>query len=259
MWRVFFLHALGSSGREWSDVIGALGDRFDCIALDIPGFGGTSDIDLDIAALVDWFANEVAARPAQPWAVVGHSMGGKIATVAAARAQHGEAALADLRAIVLLAASPPAPEPMDEGRRQKMLRWIADGSIGTAEAATFVDANCATRLPDRLRTQAMEDVMRSGPVAWRAWLEKGSREDWRTAVGQIAVPTLVVAGDADGDLGEDAQRRLNLPHYPDARSEVVAGAAHLLPYEAANETASLIARHVTSALAGASSSVPHRS
>ena len=182
MSRVFFLHALGSSGREWSDVIGALGDRLDCIALDIPGFGGTPDIDLDVAAMVDWFANEVATRPARPWAVVGHSMGGKIATVVAARAQHGEAALADLRAIVLLAASPPAPEPMDEGRRQKMLGWIADGSIDTAEAATFVDANCATRLPDRLRTRAMRDVA-TGRAPRRDWPRGSAAADRSPAPG----------------------------------------------------------------------------
>lgn len=256
--RVFMLHALGSSAREWNDVVNSLGDRFECVALDIPGFGGSPDADLDMAGLVAWLAGEVAARPSQPWAVVGHSMGGKIATLAAARARDGDAAFAGLGAVVLLAASPPAPEPMNDARRQQMLDWIADGRIDSKEAATFVDDNCAARLPDCVREQAIADVMRAGPRAWRGWLEKGSREDWRDAVGRIAPPTLIVAGGEDGDLGEDAQRRLNLPHYSDARLEVVAGAAHLLPYEAAAETAALIARHILSAFPETSGPVLHQ-
>lgn len=252
------LHALGSSAREWNDVVNALGDGFECVALDLPGFGGSPDADHDMAGLIAWFADEVAARPSQPWAVVGHSMGGKIATLAAARARDGDAAFAGLGAVVLLAASPPAPEPMDDERRQKMLDWIADGRIGSKDAATFVDDNCAARLPDPVREQAIEDVTRAGPLAWRAWLEKASREDWRDAVGRIALPTLIVAGGEDGDLGEEAQRRLNLPHYPAARLEVVTGAAHLLPYEAAPETAALVARHLLSAFPATPVPVLHR-
>lgn len=246
--RVFLLHALGSSAREWDDIVEALGEGFECVALNIPGFGDTPDADLDLAGLLAWFAGEVSARPFQPWSVVGHSMGGKIATLAAARAGDGDAAFAGLSAVVLLAASPPAPKPMDDARRQQMLGWIADGRIDREEAAAFVDDNCAARLPDIVREKAIEDVMRAGPLAWRAWLERGSREDWRDSVGSISLPTLIVAGGEDGDLGEDAQRRLNLPHYPDARLEVLAGAAHLLPYEAASETAALIAGHIRSAL-----------
>ena len=247
--RVFLLHALGSSAQAWNEVIGTLGDRFDCVPLNIPGFGGSPDADLDVAGLVDWFAGEVAARPQQQWAVIGHSMGGKIATVAAAQSRDGNDAFAGLGAVVLLAASPPAPEPMAEDRRQRMLGWIADGAIGAKEAATFVDENRAASLPDAVRERAVEDVMRAGQLAWRAWLQKGSREDWRDTVGRIALPALIVAGGEDGDLGPEAQRRLNLPHYPHARLEVVAGAAHLLPYEAAAETAELIARHLSSAFA----------
>jgi pimeloyl-ACP methyl ester carboxylesterase len=249
--RLFFLHALGASAREWDGVIAALGEGHDCVPLDIPGFGGGADADLDVAGLIDWFGDEVARRQPQSWAVIGHSMGGKIATLAAARARDGDARFAGLAAVVLLAASPPAPEPMDEDRRRLMIDWFADGAIDGDEAARFVDDNSAARLPEPLRERAIADVRRSGRSAWIGWLERGSREDWREAAGHIAVPALIVAGGEDGDLGEDAQRRLNLPHYPAGAVKVIADAAHLLPYEKPDAVAAAIADHVSVAFARA--------
>ncbi|WP_277978977.1 alpha/beta hydrolase [Sphingomonas phyllosphaerae] len=251
MAQLYFLHALGASAREWEKVIAELSELGDCVALDLPGFGDSADADLDVAGLVDWFAARVSARQPQSWAVIGHSMGGKIATLAAARARDGDPDFAGLAAVVLLAASPPAPEPMAEERRAEMIGWFADGRISADEAATFVDANTAQRLPEPLRAQAIADVERSGRRAWTSWLERDCREDWQAAAGTLAVPALIVAGGEDGDLGEDAQRRLNLPHYRDARVEVVAGAAHLLPYEQPTAVAALIRDHVTPAFARA--------
>ncbi|MBW6527908.1 alpha/beta fold hydrolase [Sphingomonas sp. RHCKR7] len=247
MAQLYFLHALGASAREWDEVISELSEVGDCVALDLPGFGDSADADLDVAGLVDWFAQQVSARQPQSWAVIGHSMGGKIATLAAARARDGDPDFAGLAAVVLLAASPPAPEPMAEERRAEMVGWFDDGHVSADEAATFVDANAAIPLPESLRAQAIADVQRSGRRAWTGWLERGSREDWQTGAGTLSVPALIVAGGEDGDLDEAAQRRLNLPHYRDARVEVVAGAAHLLPYEQPATVAALIREHVVPA------------
>lgn len=242
---LYFLHALGSSGREWSAVIEFLDARFDCIALDIPGFGNAPALRRpDVAALVDWFTGEVARDRPDCWYVVGHSMGGKIATLAAARARDGMAGLAGLAGVVLVAASPPAPEPMDESRRQTMLSWFAAAGPTRQQAEQFVDDNCATALPTPPRDGAVDDVLRSSARAWNAWLTHGSRKDCAAQAGCIEVPALIVAGSEDGDLDEAAQRRWNLPHYRDARLAVVAQAAHLIPYEQPQALAALIAAHV---------------
>jgi hypothetical protein len=42
-------------------------------------------------------------------------------------------------------------------------------------------------------------------------------------------PALLLAGACEGDLGADAQRRLNLPHFANGRLDVVDGAAPLIP------------------------------
>lgn len=241
--QVFFLHALGASAGEWERVIARLGDRAECIALDIPGFGGTPAGECtDVTALVDWFCATVAARAPARWCVVGHSMGGKIATLAAARARDGAPGLAGLCGVVLVAASPPSPEPMDEDRRQQMLDWFADGPATREQAAQFVDNDCAHRLDDASRERAIADVRRSDPRAWRAWLRQGSREDVSGQAGQVALPALILAGAEDGDLDADAQRRLNLPHYPQAGEVVVvADAAHQIPREQPDALATRIA------------------
>ncbi|MEE5092069.1 alpha/beta fold hydrolase [Xanthomonas euvesicatoria] len=242
---LFFLHALGASRHEWSHVIAQLGSRFDCIALDIPGFGDAPALDhCNTNALVDWFSAEVIKRQPACWFAVGHSMGGKIATLAAARARDGVAGLAGLAGVVLVAASPPAPEPIQESRRRTMLAWFETGQPTRMEAAQFVDANCATPLPDESRDAAINDVLRTAPSAWMAWLTRGSREDCTAQAGCIGVPAVIVAGGQDGDLGEAAQRRLNAPHYAHAQLAIVANAAHLIPYEQPQELAQLVAAHV---------------
>ncbi|MBZ6381340.1 alpha/beta fold hydrolase [Sphingomonas sanguinis] len=235
---LFLLHALGGSAKAWTGVIDRLDHRFDCVALDLPGFGDRADEGyVDVATMIGWLAAEVAARRPERWFLVGHSMGGKFATLLAAREQDGSG----LGGVVLLAASPPAPEPMAEDRREDMLDWFRDGPANEAQAAEFVDGNSAKPLPEPLREAAIVDVRRSSPDAWTGWLERGSREDWRAAAGVMAMPALIVAGGEDGDLGEAAQRQWNAPHYAKAQVLVVEGAAHLLPLEAADVVAKLIA------------------
>ncbi len=244
-----FLHALGSSQREWELVFRHLGDA-PCIALDLPGFGERADEGYaDVAAMADDLADEIRRRRLTACILVGHSMGGKIATIVASRAAAGEAGLAGVVGVVLVAASPPAPEPMDEDRRTQMIGWFEGGSITQTDAETFVKANIAAPLPPELHDRAVADVRRSSREAWLGWLERGSLEDWRAAVGCISIPALIVAGAEDGDLDEDAQRRLNSPHHRNADIRVVANAAHMIPYEQPAALAQLIADHAASVAA----------
>ncbi|ONG54043.1 alpha/beta hydrolase [Pseudoroseomonas deserti] len=244
-----FLHSLGASAGEWSLVCAAL-PEWSCITLDLPGFGDRKEAGhADVAILADGLADEIRRRRLTACLLVGHSMGGKIATIVASRAAAGEAGLAGILGVVLVAASPPAPEPMEEARRAEMIGWFARGAPTPAEAAAFVDANTARPLPPMLRDRAIGDVRRSSREAWLGWLERGSREDWRDAVGRIAMPALILAGAEDGDLGKAAQRRLNLPHYPQGEVRVVEGAAHMIPYEQPGPLAALIASFAAAAAA----------
>lgn len=244
---LILLHALGASGRSWDRVRAALGGEHDCLAPDLPGFGDRAADAMSVAATLDWLAATIAAQVPRPYWLVGHSMGGKFATLAAARGLGGDPAMAGLRGVVLLAGSPPSPEPIDEDRRAEMIGWFADGAPSEADARAFVAANTAKSLPPDLEAQAVADVRRTLPAAWTGWLTRGACEDWSDRVGRLAIPATIVAGAEDGDLGEANQRRLNLPHYLDAEVAMVADAAHLLPYERPDAVARLLAQTVARA------------
>jgi pimeloyl-ACP methyl ester carboxylesterase len=229
---VFCLHALGSSSEEFVGLRTRLAGTLDLIGIDLPGFGtSTAVTGTTVEEMVVLVERAIGRSGATEWALIGHSMGGKVASVVASRTVDGSNGLFGLRAVVLLAASPLSPEPMDEDRRRNMLDWAADGEIGLDEAEAFVDANTASRLAPEPHAIAVHDVERAVPQAWTDWLVRGSREDWSTDFPPNPVPALVLAGAEDGDLGPDAQRELNLPHWTEGEFDVVPGAAHLLPWE----------------------------
>ncbi len=236
------LHYLGGSTREWGGVARALAGSFRVLAVDLPGFGAAATVSGDsVAALADHVAGVVRQAAPGRWVLVGHSMGAKVAAVLARRSEDGEAGLGGLERLVLLAGSPPGPEPMAEARRQAMRGWFAgDPASSRAEAEAFVGANVGAPLPPKLHDQAAADVLRCRRGAWVAWLDGGSKEDWADRIGVLQTPALLVSGADDADLGPEAQRRLVAPHFARAGRAVLQGAKHLLPLERPGPVAALI-------------------
>src|ERR1700759_3434294 len=81
------LHGIATDRRIWDLVLGQLGDTRRVLALDLPGFGESSPVgdDFDLRevaySIVDGLAREGVTGP---FDLVGHSLGGGIATVLAA-------------------------------------------------------------------------------------------------------------------------------------------------------------------------------
>lgn len=80
------VHGLGSRWQVWDRMIPALAERFDVIAVDLPGFGGSQVLPRTTVAtltdaLADFLADEGIERPH----LVGNSMGGYIALALGAR------------------------------------------------------------------------------------------------------------------------------------------------------------------------------
>ena len=239
---LFLLHALGGSARAWDGVVAALDAGFEAVAIDLPGFGdATAATDLSVVGMVDHVVDIVRTKGATHWLLIGHSMGGKVATIVASRAMAGEPGLFGLAGVVLLAASPPSPEPMDDDRRREMIGWVANGPLDDAAARAFVDGNVGSALAPAADRLAIDDLKCASREAWLAWLERGSREDWSAEVGRLDLPALIIVGSEDGDLGEEGQRATNAIVYPRARIHVEAGAGHLLPLERTQAVAALIA------------------
>jgi pimeloyl-ACP methyl ester carboxylesterase len=240
---LFMLHALGSSSLAFDAIREALGEAFEAIAIDLPGFGDCGSHEgTTVEDMSNMVVDVIRSRKATRWLLVGHSMGGKVATVIASRAIKGEQGLFGLLGVVLLAGSPPSPEPMDEARREQMIGWVGHGSIDDKSACTFIEANVGAPLAPNEQAIATADLKRCSPHAWRAWLERGSREDWSVDIGTLSLPSLIIVGSEDGDLGEAGQRATNMQVYSQAELMSIEGAGHLLPLERSEAVASAIAQ-----------------
>ena len=224
-----FLHHFGGSARSWDQVIARLGDACETLALDLPGFGDAAQAPGPYT--VDAQADFVEARlPSGPFILIGHSMGGKVALALAARRPP---ALAEL---LLLAPSPPTPEPIaDEARAALIAGWGDHGAM----ARTLAQIT-AFPLAGSVRERTVDDMVRAGKAAWNAWLTCGSREDISPAMSRINVPATIMSGADDTVLPTLLLDREVTERLSRVRKVVVQGAGHLLPLEAPDEVASAI-------------------
>ena len=225
-----FAHYFGGSARSWSPLLGVLGDVFDCLVPDLPGFGDTPPPPRPaLDAYADWYAALTGGRP---WIAVGHSMGGKIVLAAAVRRPPG------LRALILINASPPTPEPMSDDDRAASLAAYGDKRTARKQL-TEIGGRLA---PDILKI-CVEDELRVAEPAWRWWLERGSRDDISAETRNLDFPALVIAGDDDRVLGPGTAPTIART-LPRAVLKIVPDAGHLAPLERPAAVAALLREFV---------------
>ncbi|CCD90824.1 Alpha/beta hydrolase fold (fragment) [Bradyrhizobium sp. ORS 375] len=228
-----FLHYWGGSSRTWRLVTAALAPSFRTVAIDHRGWG-QSEAPAAGYALADMAADAegvIAALDLRRYVLVGHSMGGKVAQLMASRRPVG------LRGLVLVAPSPPTPMALPEAQREMMIR--AYDSRATIEA-TIDNVLTAKPLPPELREQVIADSLKGAPAAKLAWPRATSQEDITGKVGNIDVPTTVIAGELDNVDAPDVLRAELLPRVPGATMHVLAGTGHLSMLESPEEVAALI-------------------
>ncbi len=231
---LLFLHHFGGSGRSWIGVIERLSDRHRCIAPDLPGFGTSASHPgpFTTAGSADHIINLIDGLGLSRYQIVGHSMGGKIALAIAARDPQG------LGGLVLLAPSPPTPEPIPEADRAHLL-----ASWGDRDAMAAVVQKIAVRpLSCQDRERQVADMLAASKQAWEAWVSHGSREDLSASIEKIAVPITVVSGGCDQNITAAVLRQELLQRAPAATMEIIPGVGHLLPLEARDQVAAIIQR-----------------
>ena len=233
------LHYFGGSSQEWLPVMDRLADRFYCIAPDLRGFGD-SDAPATGYSIAD-YADDILALTGElelaQYVLVGHSMGGKIALAVAARQPAG------LAGMILLAPSPPTPEPIDNSDRERLLR----GHGQRVQAAETVRKITALFLPLPLFMQAVDDNIHTSRLAWKAWLQNGSREDISAQMPNIAVPVLIAAGECDRVLSAPMLQREVAARLSKASMTTLAGTGHLSPMEAPISVAEVITKALIAA------------
>ena len=223
------LHYWAGAGHEFDQLRSLLPAGTPLLAPDLPGFGAQATpagFDYSVRAYADWVANYIEENKLTDFYLVGHSMGGKVAMLLAARHPDG------LRGLTLLGPSPPSAEPITDADRAASL--AAYGQPAEAEK-TFAKIT-SIPLSENWHKQVVADNLRTTRAAWDAWLLHGSREDISAQVRQIEVPCRLLVGENDQAIPLAAQRQQTLPLLPAGTSLVVVpGAGHLLPLEAPEE------------------------
>ncbi len=226
-----FLHYFGGSSQSWRGVIDALENDFYCLAPDLRGFGKSQDgASFEIEDYAQDIIDLTDALDVEGYILIGHSMGGKIALEIAARKPEG------LRSLVLFAPSPPTPEPMAEEEREKLLT-----THGTKNAAEETIVNGVSRtLSSTVLADAVEANLQSSEAAWKAWLEVGSRRNIAPLMGEIEVPIFAAVGADDENMTAELIEREIVSCVEIGELSIIENARHLLPLEAAKETAAII-------------------
>jgi len=227
-----FLHYFGGSSQSWTEVIARLADDYHCVAPDLRGFGASNDCAESylINDYVDDISELIRLLEIKKYALVGHSMGGKFALALASRNPK------NLQSLILLAPSPPTPEPIPENEREKLLNAQGNRCVATETVCKATEQ----KLSDKIFERSINDSLRTSKEAWRAWLETGSREDISAEIGKINVPVLVAAGEKDETMTAELLEREIVLCVEKGSLVVVAGVKHLLPLEAPVEVANLI-------------------
>lgn len=232
------LHYWGGSARTWQAVVDRLPGR-DVVTMDLRGWSRSSDLPgpYTLEELADDTLAVIAAADVGEHVLVGHSMGGKVAQLVAARRPPG------LRGVVLVAPGPAKPAAAITPDYQEGLSHAYDSDESVAHVRDHILT--ATDLTDELKAQVVLDSRSGSDLARPEWPLHGIAADITPQTRLIEVPTLVVAGEHDRVEPVDVLRENLMPYLlPDAELTVLPRTGHLSPLEAPGALAEVITAFV---------------
>ncbi|WP_326689117.1 alpha/beta hydrolase [Streptomyces sp. NBC_01795] len=235
-----FVHYWGGSAATWDGVVGRLPAEQATVRFDQRGWGTSRALPgpCSLAQLADDLTCVVEALDLGPFVLVGHSMGGKVSQLVAARRPAG------LAGVMLVAPAPPQPPAVVTPEYREGLSHAYDSPESVGQALDH--ALTSIPLTESLRAAVVRDSLAVRPEARREWPLRGIATDITDAARAIEVPVTVLAGENDAVEPPHVLREHLLPHIPHARLSTVPGVGHLLPLEApdalAAELRSVMAR-----------------
>jgi len=225
---VVLVHGYPLDGAMWSGVARLLSRRFRVLKPDLPGRGETpADSGGTMADYAD-FLEAVLRELPSPVGLAAFSMGGYAALALLERRP------ANLRAVAL--ADTRASADDDAGRAKR------DEAIATVRSETGgVPAIADAMVPRLLGTASLQNrdlvervqriIRRQSPKTVEADLTAmRDRPDRRGQLAGVAIPALVLVGDADA-LTPPSDSELMAKTIPGARLVTIQGAGHLTPME----------------------------
>jgi pimeloyl-ACP methyl ester carboxylesterase len=261
-----YVHGLGGSSQNFTDVAGLLADRLDGQAVDLPGFGYSDPSPrYSIAAFATTLIGYLEHAGRGPVHLIGNSLGGSISVrVAALRPDL-------VRTLTLISPAMPFLDPRRTAQgpvlpllampgAERLMAWALT-RITAEQMAEQVLAACfgdTTKVHPQRRAEAMEEIQLRYTVAHypkaylgtlrglvgsflRAYLP-GVNSQWRLAA-RIQAPTLVIGGLNDRLVDPRVPAQVARV-IPDSRLLILPGVGHV----AQMEVPRLVARAVVGLL-----------
>lgn len=220
---VLCLHTAGQSGVQWRHVAPALAARgYRVVVPDLPGHGRSEPAPggpvTDLGVYADWCLALVDRLGLERPAVVGCSIGGKIALDVATRAPQ------DLAAVVAMAADAhTGGRPSVSGLRRELSDVAAPSRADRTYLGTLAVVG---RAVPRERAELIATMhRREDPAVSTSDLLGWATHDLRDALPRVTCPAHLVVG--DDDLWLDVERvRAAAASIPGARCTVLEGIGH---------------------------------
>ncbi len=240
---VVFVHGNSSSAQTWLPVLdGGFGQRFRCLALDLPGHGQSgpagdaADYSLPgYAAVLAGFARALGAADA---VIVGWSLGGHIALEAAA-------ALPDAAGFVIFGTPPVATAAQfaEAFLPNPAMNVGFTASVSEAEAEAYAASFTApgSALP---ASAFVPDILATDGTARAALLASigaGRFADELAIVARLRQPLAVLHGADEQLVSLDYLRKLAIPALWRGGVQLIPGAGHAPHQEAPERFAALLA------------------
>src|SRR5262245_21471607 len=241
---LLLLHGFGNEAHIWDDFAPEIAPHYRTLALDHRGHGDSAwdaEARYELDTLVDDLECVTGTLGIERVVLVGHSLGGRVATLVGGRHPERLAGLVlvdigpelDARGVLriredALAHAAPRFASVEEyarvlslaypaARPDTLLRMARHGLVQGADGGYRLKMDPALRAsardPGETSEQAADRERRVGEAMW-------------AALGRIACPALVVRGAASDVLAQDVAERMVDEVLPDARLAVVPQAGH---------------------------------
>jgi len=231
---LIFLHYFGGSKESWNWTISNLdngggrneimGNNYNCIAINLPGFGGNKLIDQpSIKFMANYVMQQIREMNVTQCILVGHSMGGKVAVQTAIMSSDNDL----ISELILVAPSPPSIEEMPE-EQQEMLRTLQT----EAQAIKNVDEAIVKELGVDQYNMAVNTQMQIEVEARRWWVDEGAKQSIAKQSKDLVLPITVIASKTDPAITYEMTIKETIPNLPKHTKLIVTtGIGHLIPLE----------------------------
>lgn len=222
---ILFLHGLLGSSKAWAFQLNDFSDKYQATAWDAPGYGASDEVPINIDAYVQALGTLIDSLSGEPVILLGHSMGGTVASRFAAI--HPD----KVEKLILSCTHPgygdPQTAPMSEKfeKRMQELKEIGKEAYGLNRARDLLPFPDVT---EQVLAYAALVASETNPEGLRRATRMLQLADNRPLLPQLKVPTLILTGEVDKVVQPKLQEDL-LKLTPHQQHIVMPGIAHA-PY-----------------------------